>query len=146
MWRVVDGVLVLDDPDALAMMTAVARANCMETLRLHAQRTAYFRRRIVERGGTAQTMAIAVINADAPMGEQFATACGMPDGWTFPIRAARQTPFARGIVERAGLQDLLDHLEIDSAAMLRRCAGLALFVVDHGITAIVDSGPLEVTP
>jgi hypothetical protein len=144
--RVVDGVFVLDDPDALAFMTALERANCIRTLQLHAQRLGYFRVRIIERGGTAQTMALAVINADAPMGERFAEACGMPAGWAAGFRAKGEIPFARGIVDRVELQALLDHLGLDSAPRLRACAGVAAFVVDHGITAVIDLGPLESAP
>lgn len=139
--REVDGQLVLDDPDALAVMTAVAQHNCRATLTAHGDRIAHFRRRAQDLGRSAETTMIVVINADEPLGEEMAAVCGMPAGWADAYRAQQQVPFARGLVDRVGMQALLDTLGISAgnpAEALRATEGLPVLVLDHGVITIFD--------
>src|ERR1700743_740443 len=69
---IVDGQVVLDDPDALAMLRAVSKHNCRGTLQLHSERCQHFIRRIVERGESIATSVIVILNVDAPGGEELA--------------------------------------------------------------------------
>jgi len=145
--REIDGQLVLDDPDALAVMTAVAYHNCRATLAAHGERVSHFQRRVRELGRSNATTLIVVINADEPLGEEVAAVCGMPKGWADTYRAQRQIPFARGLVDRAEMQELLDVLGDEPgtswstpAETLRAAKGLPVLVLDHGIIAIFDLG------
>lgn len=141
--REIDGQLVLDDPDALEVLTAVAQHNCRATLAVHGARIAHFRHRVRELGRSAETTLIVVINADEPLGEPMAAACGMPEGWADTYRAQQQVPFARGLVDRAAMQELLDELGISMgkpAETLRATKGLPVLVLDHGVIAIFDLG------
>ncbi|HEY4475331.1 MAG TPA: hypothetical protein VJB92_01235, partial [Candidatus Paceibacterota bacterium] len=62
--REVDGKLVLDDPDAVAMIHAVGKHNCKNTLELNADRVKHFKRRLAERGMTADKAVIVLLNVD----------------------------------------------------------------------------------
>lgn len=130
-------------------MTVVAQHNCRATLAAHGDRIAHFRRRAHALGRSAETTLIVVINADEPLGEEVAAACGMPAGWADAYRAQRQVPFARGLVDRAGMQALLDALDDELGATwgapaetLRATKGLPVLVLDHGVIAIFDLGVL----
>lgn len=141
--REVDGQIVLDDPDALAMFDVTRHGNCSAMLEDHGARILHFRRRAIVRGHTAAEVAIIVINADMPGGEEIAAACQLPDGWAEDFRAQGATPFARGLVERASMQEAFDAgAGARYATALREIAGLPVMVFDYGAIALFDLGAL----
>ena len=62
--RRVGGQLVLDDPDAVAVIHAVEKHNCRNTFELNADRVVHFKNRLAERGMTADQAVIVLLNVD----------------------------------------------------------------------------------
>lgn len=131
--REIDGRLVLDDPDALAMIRAVAKNNCKGTLAGHAERIAHFKERAVIRG--VDNFVIVLLNVDDRVGAQIAEML-MPDQgpmWQ-QLRETGQIPYARGLAGRDGLEELVTELDAETGAKLRGMAGkVAVVVFDHGV-------------
>ena len=146
--REVDGQLVLDDPDALAILQVIARhneaigkQNCVDTLALNADRVEHFKKRILARGQTPQEVVIVILNVDDPFGGPLAHHLmpGCDEMWQ-GFRDQGQVPFARGLVVREGIQDMLDHLDKNgSGEKLRRAQGVAVIVMDHSVTEVFES-------
>jgi len=137
--REVGGVLVLDDPAALAMMTAVAKVNCLRTAEANAGRIAHFARRIVDRGADPASIVIVCINVDDPHGSMLADALMPGMDWQ-AIRDRGERPFANGLAVREGIQEALDMIDADAAANLREWQGVAVVVVDHGTADVFTPG------
>lgn len=60
--REVEGQLILDDPEALAVIRAVSKHNCENTLKLNTDRVVHFKQRLTERGMTAKQAVIVLLN------------------------------------------------------------------------------------
>lgn len=134
--------LVLVDPDAVALILAVHDINCREVLRAQIDRVRHFERRIIERGLSAATMLIVLINVDTTYGGPLAASL-MPDADWSEVRARGETPYARGIVERSGMQDWLDKTGLPAAAKLRGIDGAAVLVVDREHAAVFSLAELS---
>ena len=149
--REIDGQLVLDDPDALAMMQAVVahnaklgRQGCWDTFVLNAERVEHFKKRIGQLGKTPQDVVIVILNVDDPFGGPLAHHLmpGCEAMWQ-GFRDQGMVPFARGLATREGLQDMLDALDATGVGrQLRQARGAAVVVMDHGVQAIFES-PLD---
>jgi hypothetical protein len=136
--RMVDGRLVLDDPMALAMIKAVEKHNCRNTLSLNLDRVTHFVRRIAERGMAVEDVVITVLNVDDPNGGRLAEALMPGTDWQ-PFRDKGQVPFARGLAMREGIQELLDMLDPEAGKKLREVRGrTAIVVMDYGVVEIFD--------
>lgn len=137
--RMVNGQLVLDDPMALAVITAIEKHNCRNTLSLNLDRVAHFVRRIAERGTTVQDVVIVILNVDDPNGGQLAEILMPGTDWQ-PVRDQGQIPFARGLAMREGIQHVLDLLDPEFAAKkLREVKDrTAIVVMDHGVCEVFD--------
>lgn len=130
--RMVDGQLVLDDPAAVAVIRAVAKHNCRQTMTVQADRVANFVRRMGERGDSPDDVVIVVLNVDDPHGGRLADALMPGHDWQ-AMRDRGEVPFARGLAGRDGIQELLDELDKDAAEKLRALVGkVAVLVMDHG--------------
>ena len=66
--REIDGQLVLDDPDALAVTRAIGKINCKNTVDACADRVAHFRRRVVALSLPPSSVVIVLLNVDDPHG------------------------------------------------------------------------------
>lgn len=139
-----NGNLVLEDPDALAVMQAVeqhnreqARAHCLRMFQEQFDRVLHFRDRYAQAGYTADEHVIVIINVDDEQGNILAEALMPGHDWQ-PIRDQGQVPFARGIAGREGVQGFLDLLPTKTAAeQLRRLVdGIPVVVVDAGTAAV----------
>ena len=78
-----------------------------------------------------------VINVDDPFGHELASSL-MPDQDWEPIRAIGMTPIARGLVDRGGLQEILDEVGQGMGDKLRACIRQPLLVVDSGHISIYE--------
>lgn len=126
---------VLHDPDALAVVKAVERHNCLCMLRdIHRERVVYFTRRMVDRGLTPRDVVIVVINVDAPLGAELAELLMPGHDWS-AIRARGETPYARGLAMRRGMEELCAAADPEAGSDLAAIDGLAVVVVDRGIVA-----------
>ena len=130
------GRLVLDDPDAIAVVKAVEKHNCRLTLDAQADRVAHFKRRAVDKG--VDRVAIVLLNVDDPNGKAI-TDILMPgqDGMWQSLRESGQVPFARGLATRDGMQIIVDDLDADEGERLRAMTGEAVVIVaDRGVVAV----------
>ena len=130
---------VLHDETAEGVIWAVVRENVRRSLaEVHRDRIEHFARRIAEIGSEigadASDLVIVVLNVDDHNGGQLAEALMPGHDWS-QIRARGETPFARGLATRPGLQDLLDDSCASAAAELRGIAGVAVVAMDRGVIA-----------
>jgi hypothetical protein len=131
--REVDGQLVLDDPDALAVMKAVAKHNCRQTLLAQADRVAHFKQRAIAKG--VDNVLIVLLNVDDPIGAKFTEALmpGQEAMW-HSLRESGQVPFARGLAVRDSFEKIVSDLDPETGAKLKAMAGkVAVLVSDHGV-------------
>ena len=133
--REVDGQLVLDYPVAVAVISAVEKHNCRNTLELNADRVEHFKRRLTERGMTPDQAVIVLLNVDDIHGGPLADALKPGHNWQ-EIRDKGEVPFARGLAMRDGIQEALGAFDKDAATKLQSISDLAVVVVDHGVAEV----------
>lgn len=133
--REVDGQLVLDDPDAVAVIHAVGKHNCRKTLELNADRVEHFKGRLKERGLSASDAVIVLLNVDDVHGGQLAEVLMPGHNWQ-EIRDRGEVPFARGLAMRQGIQKALAFFDKDAAEKLQAMTEVAVVVVDHGVADV----------
>ncbi len=133
--REIDGQMVLDDPDAVAIIQAVGKYNCRNTLELNADRVAHFKNRISERGLTASDVVIVLLNVDdvhgGPLADTLMPGCNWQE-----IRDRGEVPFARGLAGRDGIQEVLNAFDQEAGKKLQDMSGVAVVVVDHGVVEV----------
>ena len=133
--REVNGQLVLDDPDARAVIGVVSKHNCKNTLEINADRVAHFKNRLAERGMTAKQAVIVLLNVDDVHGGPLADVLMPGYDWQ-EIRDRGEVPFARGLAMRDGIQDVLGAFDKDAAKKLKGMTEVAVVVVDHGVAEV----------
>lgn len=137
---------VFDDLAALAADRAVAIAvgkhECLSFVQLNADRVRHFARRIGELGRSPANTAIVVINADDEAGAAILELLMPGHDWA-SIRSTGATPVGRGLVERAGVQDLLEAWEPAEAKRFAAIAGPPILVVHQGVALAVGLDALE---
>lgn len=134
--RVERDVVVIDDPDARAVMRAVARHNCRELVRTHmVDRVSHFARRIAELGRNPADVMIVVLDVDDPAGGALAEVLMPAHDWQ-AYRDRGEVPFARGLAEREPIQMFLREYDAQAAGDLAAIAGVAVLVMDFGTTEV----------
>lgn len=137
--REVNGQLVLDDPDALAVVRAIEKNNCKNTYDLNKDRVAHFVRRIAERGQSVRDVVIVILNVDDDNGGRLADILMPGHDWQ-AYRDRGEVPFARGLAMRDGIQDLLDGLDPEAGTKLRETVDkTAVVVMDHGVVEVFQT-------
>ncbi len=126
--RQVGDQLVLDDPIALGMIQGIEKFNCRETLLLNIERVIHFIGRMAALEKTSQDVVIVILNVDDPHGGPIAEML-MPDEDWQAYRDRGEVPFARGLVERDGMRDILARFDELAAEKLRVANGNAIVVV-----------------
>ncbi len=137
--REIDGQLVLDDPDALAVALAVAKHNCRFLLAANRERVPYFVQRMAALGRSPSDVVVVLANVDDALGRELADSLMTSFDWQ-AIRARGELPCARGLAGRAGVQAFLDTFDRQAADKLREVAWLAVVVVDHGVAEVYAAG------
>jgi hypothetical protein len=137
--REIDGQMVLDDPEALAMIQAVnthnGKQNCHNTLGMNADRVKHFKNRLAERSMTADDAVIVLLNVDDVHGGPLADALMPGYDWQ-EIRDRGEVPFARGLAGRKGIQEILGGFDEEAAKKLQLMSEVAVVVVDHGVAEV----------
>lgn len=131
----IDGKLVLDDPDALAVITAMGKSNCKGTLDLNLERVAHFINRVTELGHTANDVVIVIINVDDKKGTKLAEALMPRHDWQ-QYRDKGEIPFARGLAVKSGVQVYLGVIDEAAATKLESMKDLAVVVIDYGVAEV----------
>jgi hypothetical protein len=137
--RMVQGQLVLDDPTALGMISAIEKHNCRRTFETQKDRVRHFTQRIVERGASPKDVVIVIINVDDAHGGPLADLLMPGSGAMWQkMREESQIPFARGLALREGIQDFLALFDKEAADSLLSLpeTELAVVVVDYGVAEI----------
>lgn len=131
-----DGQLVLDDPDALAVVRAVKKYNCRGTIEANADRVKHFVRRMRELGASPHELVIVVLNVDDQNGALVADILMPGHDWQ-AYRDRGEIPFARGLAARPAMQEILDVLDGEAADKLRAAVGATrAIVLDHGVAEV----------
>lgn len=133
--RKVNGQFVIEDPVAIGMIIGVSKANCKNMLDLNADCIAYFKARLSRRGMTPAQAVIVLLNVNDVHGGPLAEALMPGHDWQ-EIRNKGEVPFARGLAERDGIQEVLGTFDTDAAIKLRGMTDLAVLVVDHGVAEV----------
>ena len=133
--REIDGQLVLDDPEAVALIHVIGKHNCGNTLEMNADRVEHFKRRLAERGMTADQAVIVLLNVDDVHGGPLADVLMPGYNWQ-EIRDRREIPFARGLAMREGIQEALSAFDKEAAEKLQGMSDVAVVVVDHGVAEV----------
>lgn len=133
--RVIDGRLVLDDPDALGAAMAVEAHNrkvaCQALFDDNAERVAHFVGRITARGDSPEHVLIVILDLDDSYGAQLADLLMPGQDWNL-LRshlAPGETPVARGLASRDGIQSMLDELNKSEGDALRTIRDVPAVVV-----------------
>lgn len=149
--REIDGQLVLDDPDSIAVITAIERENVRQLIASPEQRDriAHFVKRIAVRapelGLQEHELTVVHLCVDDPNGAALADELMPGHDWN-GIRAAGQVPYARWIAVRDGLQALLDEVFPGIAPTLREIPGIAVVAMDRGVVAVFAAAALLAEP
>ncbi|MBI2120855.1 MAG: hypothetical protein HYT94_04495 [Parcubacteria group bacterium] len=133
--REINGQLVLDDPDALAVLNVVNKHNCRNTLEMNADRVKHFKHRLTELGKTASDTVIVLLNVDDNYGSAIAEVLMPGVNWQ-KIRDRGEIPFARGLAGKEGIVGVLDTFDKEAAIKLRDMEHVAVVVVDHGVAEV----------
>lgn len=131
----VDGQLVLDGPQAMAIIRAINKHNCENTMRLQTDRIAHFKQRLTDRGMTPDQAVVVLLNVDDVHGRPLADTL-MPNYDWQQIRNRGEIPFARGLATRDGIQEALETFDAPAARKLADMRELAVVVVDHGVAEV----------
>lgn len=134
--EVVDGKLVLIDPDACEVIEAVEKINCRGTLELQWDRVQHFTRRIKERGLDPNAVVILLLNVNTELGSIFADITVPGYNWQ-EIRDRGEVPYARGLALRDGIQGSLNHLKMGDDLNSAVDPSMAtVIVMDYGTVAV----------
>ncbi len=139
--REINGQLVLDDPDALAVIQAVEKHNCKITLEAHADRVVHFKQRLVDRGLMPDDYCIVILSMDDRNGKRLGDILmpGQEAMWQ-SMRDQGQIPFARGLASRPALQELVEALDKETGDRLRDMKGKTVVVVmDRGVAEVFEA-------
>jgi hypothetical protein len=139
--RMVGDQVVLDDPDALAMIKVVERHNCRLTFEEQIDRVQHFARRIVERGSSINDLVIVLLNVNDANGRQL-TDILMPgqDAMWQAIRDQGQIPYARGLATRRAIEEIVTALdEVIGKKLHEIKEKAAVVVMDHGVVEAFEA-------
>lgn len=131
----VNGQVILDDPEALAIMRVVSKHNCQNTFEMNKDRIEHFRNRMIETEKFPKDVVIVVINVDDVFGCLLANVL-MPDFNWQEIRDRGEIPIARGLASRDYIQFFLNIIDSDAAKKLLEINEVAVVVVDYGVAEI----------
>mgnify|MGYP001570022490 CR=1 FL=1 len=142
--RNVNGKLVLDDPDALAMIRVVeahnrreAKKACKDSFDMNSDRVRHFVGRIEARGLPTRDYVIVLLNMDDEHGQPLGDIL-MPgfDGWA-AIREKGEIPFARGLASFEFIHSSLSLFDDEAATCLfLHPNDINVVVVDHGVAEV----------
>lgn len=130
-----NGQLVLNDPEALEVITAVGKHNCTLTFEANADRVSHFRQRFVDRRDDSKNVVIVIACVDDHNGKQLADALMQEHDWN-QYRQRGEIPFARGLAGRQTVQEFLGFFDQQASDKLRGFDGLAVVVIDHGVAEV----------
>jgi hypothetical protein len=130
-----DGKLLLIDPDAHAMVTAVNKHNCNNTYLFKKDRVEYYYQRIKDKRIDPSTVTIVICNVDEPFGELVADATMPKYNWD-EIRSKGETPYAIGFVYKEGIIPMISVYDLESCEKLKSIKDYSVLVSDYGVIEV----------
>lgn len=135
---VIDGKTILIDPVAYAMMQAVNKINCYCTYQAQKDRVQHFKNRISEKNLDPKSFVITLINVDAPYGGELAEAIMPGYDWQ-QFRDKGEAPFARGLVMKERMIELIAIFDREASDKIASIEGVPVVVVDFGVAEIFSA-------
>ena len=133
----VDGKLVLEDPDAVAMIRAVEKHNCLVLAKAQADRVRHFVERVKVRDLRPEDVVITIINADDARGAVLAEALMPGHDWQ-AYHDRGEVPLARGLAGRGGVEDFITAFDEEAGRKLREMKDdLVVVIVDRGVAEVI---------
>lgn len=133
--REIDGQLVLVDPVAVSVITAVEKQNCRKTMEAQIDRVEHFKRRMTELKKSPNDVVIVLLNVDdihgGPVAEHL-----MPNTDWQPFRDNGEIPFARGLADRKGICEIVCSIDKQAGEELNGIFEPAVVVMDHGVVGV----------
>jgi hypothetical protein len=126
--KMVDGELVLEDPQAAAMIRAINKVNCKGSLEENGDRVEHFKRRMGELNQTPEECVIVILSVDDPHGAEIADIL-MPDHDWQQYRDRGEKPIARGLAGREFIQSALEIFDQEAAMKLKDMKDMVPVVV-----------------
>jgi hypothetical protein len=137
-----NGTLVCDDPVAASVIRAVEKHNCQQTLNTQSDRVEYFINRAKEKKLLPEEVMIVLANVDSFLGEVLADLLMPGFNWD-EIRQRGETPFARGLASRDGVQKFVDMVDEEEGAKLRDCDDFPVVVADFEVVAVFSASDIQ---
>ena len=135
MVKEIDGELILVDPQAVAIINAINKINCKVAFDVNADRIEHFKKRIGELKKTPEEVVIGIISVDDEHGEAIADLVMSGVNWQ-EFRDRGEKPFARGLIFRNFIQEMLEFFDQEAADKLKNSEGILVVVVDCGVAEI----------
>jgi hypothetical protein len=127
--------LVLDDPDAFAMVRAIEKHNCGIVFKDSVERVQYFKGRMSERRLDPKEFCIVLLNVDDRYGGPIANMLMPGHDWQ-AVRDQGLLPIARGMASRGALSDVVLSFDKEAGEKLRNMEGIVVLVVDRGVAEV----------
>lgn len=110
----IKGQLVLVDPDAFAVITAINKSNCQLTFDASLDRVTHFKGRMKELNKNPKEWVIIILSVDDKNGKVLADLLMPNHNWQ-EIRDNGEKPFARGLIERDFIQEAVDSIDEEAS-------------------------------
>jgi len=137
----INGEIVLDNPSALIQMRALKKKKCLGTLKENIERVNDFILQMKSPLISSEEVCIIIISADDCNGKDVVEAL-MPNHDWQPYRDKGQIPYARGIVNRQGIESVLNIIDKGAAKKLQDLSGIAIVIIDHESTEVFGTKDL----
>jgi hypothetical protein len=132
---VIDGKTVLIDPVGYAFMQAVNKSNCENTYLSQMDRVENFKKRVTEKEMDPTTVVIVLINDDSPDGGEIAEVLMPGHDWQ-QYRDQGEIPFARGIVMKEEMIEMIAVFDKEASEKITKIEGIPVVVIDHSVVEI----------
>ncbi len=131
----VDGKLVLEDPEAMAVISVVNKRNCKISFDKNLDRIDHFKKRMEAHNKNPEEMVIIILSVDDVYGGAL-TDILMPNFNWQEIRDRGEKPFARGLASRNFIQQGLNLIDKEAAKKLKETEGMVAVVFDFGVAEV----------
>lgn len=126
--------VIIVNPTTVAFIRTVERENLRIDVTQQSDAVQRFARRIAERWSTPDMLLIVVLWVDDPDGGALADLLMPGHDWS-EIRSRGETPIARGLADRIGMQRALDAAQDAASQELRNIDGIAVLAAGRGVIA-----------
>lgn len=127
-----EGQLLLNDPDALAVIKEIAKQNCENTIKNNLDRIVHFKNRVLEKSMNYHEVVVVIANVDTEIGKIIADATMPGFDWQ-QFRDRNEVPYARGLCLKNGIYEIVNHFDRDEALAMEDYEGYMVVVFDFDV-------------